>query len=71
MKGSTVVVSKKKHKTFVITSDEASVSIQLAIVLPQTYEDFVAESKNACNERNENSQKAILLNVLLLTWPLH
>ena len=42
-----------------ITSDEGSSQHTTGYCLPETYEDFVAELKNACNEGNEDSKKVI------------
>ena len=42
-----------------ITSDESSSQHTTGYCLPETYEDFVAGLKNACNEGNEDSKKAI------------
>ena len=59
IKGNTIVASKKKRKTFANTSNEGSDQHTTSYCLPETYEEFVTELENACNEGDEDSKKAV------------
>ena len=58
IEGSSFVASKKKRKTFAKYSNEGN-SENNSYILPKTYDDFLNELHNACQQGNDDSKRIV------------